>query len=409
MSDWIRSAAIGAATLAATLVIAMTGAITVLHEPRHAALAIAQYLLISGGLTLGLGIVGIALGMRFLPHLSLKVGLGYAVSSAAAIITILWTPLLMFKETQDLYLLALLLVCFLVISLGLAAIISITVSHRIAALQQAARDVAAGRFDTRVQLSSRDELAHLGDAFNRMSEEIGLSFERLRAMEQERRDLVAAISHDLRTPLAAMRVMVEAMQDGVVDDPATIAQYHAGIRHEIDRLERLINDLFELSRLESGVLKMDVVAVNLSEFLEDTIGTLKTQAERQGVRIVLHVPERLEAVRVDPLQLQRVITNLVQNAIRHTPEGGVIHVLAASQGDTVTVRVEDSGEGIVPDDLPHIFDRFYRGEKSRARHTGGAGLGLAISKAIVEAHRGRIWAESEPRHGARFVFTLPRR
>jgi signal transduction histidine kinase len=172
-------------------------------------------------------------------------------------------------------------------------------------------------------------------------------------------------------------------------------------------MERLISDLFELSRLESGSLQLDLMPVNLHELLSEIVGSLAPQAEAHGLRLTLEDASLAGLVRVDPGQLQRVVANLVQNAMRHTPAGGQIVVSAQASDDQVRVQVTDTGEGIATEDLPHVFDRFYRGEKSRARHTGGAGLGLAISKAIVEAHRGRIWAENQPPRGARVVFTLP--
>jgi two-component system sensor histidine kinase BaeS len=344
--------------------------------------------------------------MRFLPRVSLKVGLGYGVASAGAIITILYTPLLMFKQVQDLHLLALLLVSFLVISFGMAAIIGLHVADRVRTLRWAAQEIAAGHFGTHVTVSWRDELSDLAAAFNRMSEEVERAFARERAIEQERRDLVVAISHDLRTPLTGMRVMLEAIQDGVVTDPARVADYHSRMHDEIDHLTHLIDDLFELSRLESGA-PLEFVRIDLHGLIADAAASVALLAQRHGVSLEVHLSSDSQTVYGDPIHLQRVLFNLLHNALRHTKPGGTISLVSRSDAREITVEVTDTGEGIAGEDLAHVFDRFFRGDKSRARHGGGSGLGLAISKAIIETHHGHIWAESRPQEGARFVFTLP--
>lgn len=400
----LRLAYTGASALLIAVSVGVSGSILFLHEPAGTVIVIAEYLLISAGISLAAGIAGTTAGMRLLPRLSLKVGLGYAVSSIAAITTILVTPFLMFRERSDLYLLIMLLACFLVVSLGLATAIGVTLARRLTELRSAARRVETGDFNARVSLEGRDELADLGDTFNRMAEGLARSSAERAAIEEARRNLVAAISHDLRTPLAAMRAMLEAIQDGVVSDEITVTRYHTAINHEIGRMQRLIDDLFELSRLQAGEARLDLVSVDLHELIEENTLSVRRDAELRDIRIELDVARY--TVRVDPVQVQRVVDNLLQNALRHTPDGGTIRVTVHPAADNVTVEVADSGEGIPGHDVPYIFDRFYRGEKSRSRDTGGAGLGLAISKAIVEAHHGRIWVESAAQ-GARILFTLP--
>lgn len=408
MNLYVRYLGICLATLATVLVVAFVGTADVLRESPSAVASNLRYIAISGALALSVGVFGLSLGMRFLPRLSLKVAVAYAIASLGAILTVAYTPLLMFKDPGDLHLLVLLLVCFSVISLGLGSIIALGLAQHLRALRQAARRVAEGRFDTRVQVPSRDELSELGDAFNRMSAELGVAFERQNAIEQGRRDLVASISHDLRTPLASIRAMVEALEDGVVRDPQTTEQYHAAMLQQVDRLSRLIDELFELSRLDSGPMSLRLQQVDLNELVLETVDSLRPTAIQQGVQLNLAVPSAPLTTLVDADRLQRVIANLVQNAIRHTPEGGTIKVSVRSAGQEVAVEVIDSGEGIGPKEAQRVFDRFYRGEKARtAGDSTGAGLGLTIAKAIVEAHQGRIWVDAEPRQGARFVFTLP--
>jgi signal transduction histidine kinase len=386
---------------------ALIGAIALLHESASSTTGIVMSVVVSGVLALGLGICVVLIGMQFLPRLSLKVAAGYLVGGAAAIITILYTPLLMFKRPADLQLLVLLLVCFLVISLGLAAIVSFSLTEYLRALRDAARRISDGRFDTRVEVLADDELSEVAVAFNRMSKELGQSFARERAHERARRDLVQAVSHDLGTPLTAVHSMVAAMRDGVVQDVETIGQYHDRMYDEVIYLERLIDDLAELSRLESGAPELDFVSLSLRELVTETVEGLRPLAVQKDVDLALTIPPELPPVGVDPIQIQRVITNLIHNAIKYTPIGGAIRVDMNATDGAVAVEIVDSGEGIPQEDMSHVFDRLYRGEKSRTRQGDGAGLGLAIAKAIVEAHGGRIWVENVQPQGARFVFTLP--
>jgi signal transduction histidine kinase len=403
-----RAVAAGAATLVAALFIAYFGATSVLGEPPHAVGLIVMDVAISGGVALLFGVLGLGLGMRFLPRLSLKVAAGYAIGSVAAIAAVAYTPLLMFKDPGDLHLLVLLLVCFLVISVGLGSIIAQSVTRNVNILRDAARRMADGHFNTRVNVPAGDELGELAAAFNRMSAELGLAFDRERAIETGRRDLVAAISHDLQTPLSSIRIMLEAIEDGVVQDAETVTQYHHAMQDQVNRLSRLIDDLFELSRLDGGDQSLNVAQVDLRELVSETVESLRAAAESRRVLLEMEALPGTIHVAVDADKLQRVLANLIQNATRHTPAGGRIGVAIRSHGPEVAVEVSDSGEGIALTDVEHVFDRFYRGEKSRTRNdSSGAGLGLAIAKAIVEAHRGRIWVESEPQHGAKFVFTLP--
>ena len=227
-------------------------------------------------------------------------------------------------------------------------------------------------------------------------------------LEQARKDLIASVSHDLRTPLASMRAMVEAISDGVVSDELTIRNYCSNIRSEVEHLSTLIDDLFELSRLDSGTLDLHLQPSSVEEMLSSVLESMKAQAEAQVLKLSHSLDGPLEPVMADPHKIQRVLYNLVQNAIRHTPADGTISVEAQDLGEQVQINVVDSGQGIVQDDVDKVFDRFYRGEKSRSREFGGAGLGLAIAKGIVEAHGGRIWVDSQPGAGSRFSFSLPK-
>jgi signal transduction histidine kinase len=228
--------------------------------------------------------------------------------------------------------------------------------------------------------------------------------------DQARHSLVAMVSHDLRTPLTALRAMIEALNDGVVADEASVRRYLSLAQRQVENLSQLVDELFELSQLDVGAPHWKKESGSLRDLISDTLETLRAQAEDRGVQLSGAVEPTVDPVPMDAFKIQRVLSNLVQNAIRHTPAGGKISVRAqlGPGGKEAHVEILDSGEGIAPKDLPHIFEPFYRSEKARVRDGGGAGLGLTIARGIVEAHNGAIGATSESGHGARFWFTLPR-
>jgi signal transduction histidine kinase len=225
-------------------------------------------------------------------------------------------------------------------------------------------------------------------------------------LNELRHNLIAWVGHDLRTPLASIQAIVEALADGVVEDEATVERYLHTAQGQIRSLSLLIDDLFELAQLEAGGLRLDVNSNSIADLISDTLESFSELAIQRDVILTGQVADGTDLVLMDAQKIGRVLTNLVGNALRHTPGGGSVHVQAATIEKNITVEIIDSGGGIDNEDLPYIFDRFYRGEKSRNRATGGAGLGLAISKGIIEAHRGQISAENTGQ-GARFYFTLP--
>ncbi len=227
------------------------------------------------------------------------------------------------------------------------------------------------------------------------------------AGEAARRDLVAAVSHDLRTPLTSLRLLADAVEDDMVD-PATRRRYLEQMSVHIDSLSGLIEDLFELSRLEAGDIEWSMEQVRLDELVEETVAAMRAQAEAGGVAVSASVPDGLAAPRANPEKLQRVLFNLIQNAIRHTPADGSVTVLAESNGAGVEIEVADNGRGLSPEEREHAFEPFYRGGDGAARSPGeGTGLGLTICRAIVEAHGGEIWFADSVR-GARVRMRLPR-
>jgi signal transduction histidine kinase len=225
-----------------------------------------------------------------------------------------------------------------------------------------------------------------------------------REIEVARRRLVAAVSHDLRTPLASLRLLVESIEDGVVTGE-TRDRYLGEIRTHVAALSALIDDLFELSRIEAGDISWTMGRVELRELVGDTVAAMRAPAAARGVALAAELPAHEVPARANAEKLQRVLFNLIQNAIRHTPADGSVTVRARTAADRVEVEVADEGEGISPADGRHAFEAFYRGEDAAAGGDDGAGLGLAISRAIVEAHGGRIWLEPAA-PGTRVLFTL---
>lgn len=367
-------------------------------------------LVTTGLISLGVGLVG----MRWLRQgkvpIWLQVTLTYLFGVAVALCNIFITARLMFLATSDLPLLALLILVAALIATGLGAALAQVFAQRVSALHQSAAAIATGDLTARVDETGEDELAALARTFNHMADQLAASAAERARQEQLRRELIAAISHDLRTPLASLRAMTEALADGLVDDVPTISRYYDAMRGQIGQLNRLIEDLFSLSRLEAGVVELDLQPVAAAQLIDDALAGHSPQARAAGVALQAQVAPETGCVLAAPLQITRVLDNLLANALRHTPVGGLItvHATPLSEGSLVAIEVTDTGEGIAPGDLPHIFERFYRGEKSRSRASGGAGLGLAIARSIVETHGGTIGVSSAPGQGTTVRFTLPR-
>jgi signal transduction histidine kinase len=212
--------------------------------------------------------------------------------------------------------------------------------------------------------------------------------------ERMRRDLIAAVSHDLRTPITSLRLLTEAIADDVVD-AETKRSYLGQMSTHLNAMSALIDDLFELSRLEAGDIAWSLEQVRLEELVGETVDAMRVQADARHVQVRVELPPGLRPAHGDPEKLQRVLFNLIQNAIRHTPADGSVVVRAQPAGDAVEIEVSDTGDGIAATDRERVFEPFFRGGAQAARPSNGAGLGLAISRAIVEAHGGRIWIVDE--------------
>ena len=323
--------------------------------------------------------------------------LGIAVGQLLAIVVAF--ALLMFVSAEDAVLIMLAVVFSAAIGIRASQLMLAGVLADIDEVRAALVAVGAGERDVRVPSSSHDEIGELAAAADAMIHRLG-------AAERARRDLVAAVSHDLRTPVTSLRVLTEAIEDGVVDEEGR-ERYLTTMRTHVSALGALIDDLFELSRLEAGDIAWSVSQVELSELVAETVAAMRLQAEAAGVRMVAEVPADLAPARANPEKLQRVLFNLIQNAIRHTPADGSIAVRAEALGERVEVEVSDTGVGIPFHERPHVFEPAYRAGTDASRSREGAGLGLAISRAIVESHGGRIWLADSP-SGTSVRFSLPR-
>jgi signal transduction histidine kinase len=271
------------------------------------------------------------------------------------------------------------------------------ISAPVKALTTAANQMGQGDLSQRVHTKDKGEMGVLAGAFNNMAEN-------LERGEQLRRNMIADIAHELRTPLSNLKGYLEAIGDGVIKPGS-------GTIHSLDEeanlLSRIVDDLQELSLAEAGELKLHCQKQDIGKLLEKVIAARQTQAKVKGITISADLPQRLPRVKIDAHRIGQVLLNLIDNAITHTPKGGTITITASKLDNWLEIAVKDTGKGIPANDLPYVFERFYRVDKSRARTTGGVGLGLAIAKSLVEAHGGQIEVQSQEGKGSRFSFTLP--
>jgi len=287
------------------------------------------------------------------------------------------------------------------VAVGIAVAITFFLSRRMSApihaLSTTARQLGQGDLSQRVQVQGKGEVQELAQAFNSMASD-------LERAEQLRRNLVADVAHELRTPLSNVRGYLEAIRDGVIKpDAATIDS----VNEEAALLSRLVDELQELSLAEAGELKLSYQAEDVAKLIKQTVASWQTQVASKEISLSVDLPDKLPLVNIDWQRISQVLHNLLENAVAHTGKGGAITVAAAQQGDWVEISVVDTGEGIPAEDLPNVFERFYRVDKSRARAMGGSGLGLTIAKRLVEAHGGKIEVQSELGRGSRFSFTVP--
>jgi signal transduction histidine kinase len=334
------------------------------------------------------------LGLRRLPSVRLQLA-GFALLAVVLpLLAVLFSGWVMFHMGDDVKILAVAAAAASA-AVGAALVLASSIARRIDRLRSASATLAAGDLAARAPEDGPRELAELGRAFNTMADSIESLFD-------ARRELVAAASHDLRTPVASITAMLEALEDGLAEP----AEYIAPLQDQARRLTRLVEDLFELARIDAGALAHELREVTLAPLVASCVRGFEAEARARNVKLEQSLDDTAPDARCAPEHVERVLLNLLTNALRHTPSDGTVAVIVAPAGDQIRVTVEDTGEGITPDAARRMFDRFWRGDSVR-QQPAGAGLGLAIARGLVEAQGGTIWAEPRETGGARVSFTLP--
>jgi signal transduction histidine kinase len=346
----------------------------------------------SGTLAAGLSLALLAGRIRSLRGRVIALALVAAVLPLAAVLA---AGVLMFDSGHDLTVLAVASASATAALVG-ALLLARSVLGPVMRVRRASEALADGDLTARAPEHGPAEVAELAAAFNRMAGELERLFD-------ARRELVVQASHDLRTPLASLQAMLEAVEDGLAPAEAYLPAMGDQVRH----LARLVDDLFELARIDAGQLTLELQDVRLDGVVAGCVRGVAASAGARGVRVESRIDASAPAARCAPEHLERVLLNLLANALRHTPSDGSVAVLVAPETDGVRVSVEDTGEGIRADELERAFDRFWRADSARRRDGGGAGLGLTIARGLVEAQGGRIWAEARPGGGARISLVLP--
>jgi signal transduction histidine kinase len=282
------------------------------------------------------------------------------------------------------------------------AILSRTIARPLRELTKATHELAGGKFGQQVPVRSRDEIGELAASFNKMNDDLARSF-------NLRKQMTADIAHELRTPLSLIIGHAEAVHDGVL--PPSKENFEI-VREEAERLEQLVNDLRTLSLADAGELSVDFQPVKINKLLGDIKSHYMVNFNQKRISLEFKPADdasdesNLQA-NLDPIRFSQVMMNILDNALRYTPEDGRVVIATKQSGDQVEISIQDSGNGVTPEEAAHLFDRFYRADESRDRDAGGSGLGLAIAKSIVETHKGKIWAESEKDKGLKVIIQLP--
>lgn len=285
-----------------------------------------------------------------------------------------------------------------IVALGVSLFLSQRVVTPVREMMSASQHIANGNYSERVQDRSADELGQLARSFNQMAE-------KLHQAETLRRQLIGDVAHELRTPLTAIKGSMEGLMDGVL--PASQGTFQQ-VHDEIERLNRLVTDLGELNRVEAGAFELTLGPVKISELVKTVFKRFDQQYKEKRVELTGSIHAELSPVHVDENRIIQVLTNLIENALRYTPAGGMVSVAAVQNDSGIQITVKDTGLGIPGEHLPNVFTRFYRVDKSRSRSAGGSGIGLTIARHIIEAHGGQIRVESAGRdQGSSFIFTLP--
>jgi len=364
----------------------------------------------------GAVVAGLLAGVVLYALRRATIGVQAAVAALAAVLAVAigvaWAASQMFLMKHDLRVLWVVLISAGTVGL----LVAVLFGRRVATASRSVGEIARRLGEqgpeagpgTAGRPAAPGELAALAAELDQTSARLAEAQAQAAALERSRRELVAWVSHDLRTPLAGVRAMIEALEDRVVEDDVTVARYYATMRREIDRLAGLVNDLFELSRIQSGALALDIESVALDELVGDAVAGAAIAASAKGIDLRGEVGEPSPVVELSTPEMVRVVRNLLDNAIRHTPPGGVVVITTRLDptGEAAEVAVQDACGGIPESDLDSVFDMAYRGDAARTPGDGGGGLGLAVARGLVEAHHGEITVHNHG-PGCRFTVRLP--
>ena len=338
------------------------------------------------------GGLAVALLLRKAATVRLQLAGLAALSVVVPLVAVLFSGWVMFHMGDDVKILAV-AAGSATAAVGAGLFLARSIADSIERVRASAVALASGDLGARAPESGPAEVAQLGGSFNAMAESLETLFD-------ARRELIAWASHDLRTPLASMQAMLEAIEDGIVEPDRLLP----ALREQVRTLSALTNDLFELARIDAELLQLELRACAVDPIVRSCLRALEPEARARKITLEAQLADAATA-RCAPEKVERVLYNLLTNALRHTPSDGSVGVRVEPVAGEVLVTVEDTGEGLTPEIAAKMFDRFWRGD--RARSSGGAGLGLAIARGLIEAHGGRIWAEARPGRGAKVCFTLP--
>lgn len=410
---YVQWAAAALAVIAAATAIAVGMTQLMLNPPRRDLAELGLALAASGVVSVAAGaLLVVALDRRIGRSLASRFVAVSLVTCGIIVVNVLILARLMFISTDHDLQVVLATVAFgAIVAVAFAAWASRMTTARLSAINAGIRELATGDHRTVIRADGHDEIAMLARDVNDLAARLTEAEAAREALDAERRALTAAISHDLRTPLSTIRAMIDALEDDVVQDPVEVKRYLVTMRRDVERLNRMIDDLFELAQIDSGAMQLRLQQIAVEEVAAEVVDAMRARAERQGVRLELRIGAPLPSVSADGDRLERAIANLLRNALEHTPAGGSVTVSVQPQGAEVTIVIADTGDGIANDDMAQIWTRFYRADTARARTdaSDGAGLGLAITKGIVELHGGRVKASSTRGQGSTFALSLPAR
>jgi signal transduction histidine kinase len=392
----------------ATLVLALgaaTVSVAILGVP-HTAIVLGVLLAVALATGAGTELVIRARGQGAARPLSRQLAIVIAVVITPLLVTLVILGLMMFVSDQDATLVGVIVVLSGLLGITSAGRLSRALRQDVATIRDGLVAVGAGERDVTLEAGGGVvELRELADAANAMIDRLATEEAARDQAESARGHLIAAVSHDLRTPITSLQLLAAAIDDELVDGQVRREYVRRMLTH-IQALSVLIDDLFELSRLEAGDINWTLEQVAVGQLVSETVDAMRAQADVRGIAVMADLPEQLAPAKGNPEKLQRVLFNLIQNAIRHSPADGTVVVRAESLGRTVEVEVEDAGDGIPEAERELVFEAFYRSGADAARSTNGAGLGLAVARAIVDAHGGQIWLPAT-QVGTRVRFSVP--